>query len=183
MKKKFDIEKELNSLGHQMTTATILAGLFVAGALLVIEVAPDYPDILKKQILIDDPSVFYYSYLKSLGILPFLETWLPNYTSFLLFVFTFSFIVAFLSIIMFLLASYDTDRPHEFIIWKKHGSLLLSICVVISTIFLPYSILRFTTRYPTEFVILFLGILFIILLLQRLYWRMRHITHNPEDYE
>lgn len=183
MPKKLDMEKELNSLGHQMTTATILAGLFVAGALLVIEVAPDYPDILTKKIMIDDHSVFYYNFLQSLGILPFLQKWLPNYTSFLLFVFTFSFIIAFLSIIMFLMASYDADRPHEFIVWKKHGSLLLSICVVISTIFLPYSILRFTTRYPTEFVLAFLGILFFILILQRIYWKLRGITHNPEDFE
>ncbi len=180
---KFNKEKELNNLGHLMTTATILAGLFVAGALLVIEATPGYPEIRNNQILIDDTEVFYYSFLEDINILSILEEYLPTYFEFLLLGFTFAFLVAFLATIMFLLASYDIDRPHEFFVWKKHGTLLLTICVIMSTLFLPYSILRFSSKWPTQWVILFLIVLLIVLLIQRVHWRLRRISHKAEDYE
>ena len=116
-------------------------------------------------------------------ILSILEEFLPTYFEFLLLGFTFAFLVAFLATIMFLLASYDIDRPHEFFVWKKHGTLLLTICVVLSTLFLPYSILRFSSRWPTQWVILFLLVLILVLVFQRFYWRLRIIYHKAEDYE
>ncbi|MFX0116966.1 MAG: hypothetical protein ACFFB3_20635 [Candidatus Hodarchaeota archaeon] len=183
-KYKFSKEKELNNLGHLMTTATILAGLFVAGALLVIEAAQDYPQISDNQILIDDPDVFYYSTLEEApGLMEILEEYLPTYFEFLLLVFTFAFLVAFLATVMFLLASYDIDRPHEYMGWKSSGTLLLTICIILSTLFLPYSILRFASKWPTQWVMLFLAMIIGILIIQRIYWRIRGISHHPGDYE
>lgn len=180
----FSKEKELNNLGHLMTTATILAGLFVAGALLVIEAAPDYSHISENQIIIDDPDVFYYEWLETVpDLLNVLEKYLPTYFEFLLLVFTFAFLVAFLATVMFLLASYDIDRPHEYLAWKKHGTLLLTICVILSTLFLPYSILRFSSKWPSQWVILFVFLLILVIIFQRLYWRIRGTKHRPEDYE
>ncbi|MFQ5980288.1 MAG: hypothetical protein ACE5OZ_19305 [Candidatus Heimdallarchaeota archaeon] len=183
-KYQFNREKELNNLGHLMTTTTILAGLFVAGALLVIEAAPDYDVIYENQIVIDDPDVFYYPVLEeSPGLLDALEKYLPTYFEFMLLVFTFAFLVAFLATIMFLLASYDIDRPHEYFAWKKHGTLLLTVCVVLSSLFLPYSILRFSSKWPSQWVILFLSSIILLIISQRIFWRIRGIKHRPEDYE
>ncbi|MHA2271005.1 MAG: hypothetical protein ACXACI_04020 [Candidatus Hodarchaeales archaeon] len=180
----FSKEKELNNLGHLMTTATILAGLFVAGALLVIEAAPDYSHISNNQIIIDDPNVFYYEWLESVpDLMDVFEEYLPTYFEFLLLVFTFAFLVAFLATVMFLLASYDIDRPHEYMGWKKHGTLLLTICVILSTLFLPYSILRFSTKWPSQWVILFVALLILVIIFQRFYWRIRGTRHRPEDFE
>ncbi|MFX0116965.1 MAG: hypothetical protein ACFFB3_20630 [Candidatus Hodarchaeota archaeon] len=180
----FNKEKELNNLGHLMTTATILAGLFVAAALLVIEAAPDYTQIYENKILIDDPDVFYYPALENIpGLLNFLEEYLPTYFEFLLLGFTFAFLVAFLATVMFLLASYDIDRPHEYFGWKKHGTMLLAICVILSSIFLPYSILRFSSKWPSQWVILFLCLILALIGIQRIYWRISGTSHHAEDYE
>lgn len=181
---KFNREKELSNLGHLMTTATILAGLFVAGALLVIEAAPDYIQISNNQILIDDPNVFYYDFLESIpDLLALLEEYLPTYFEFLLLVFSFAFLVAFMATVMFLLASYDIDRPHEYLGWKKNGTLLLTICIILSSLFLPYSILRFSSKWPSQWTLLFLALIVSLVVGQRLFWRLKGISHRPEDFK
>jgi hypothetical protein len=183
-KYQFNREKELSNLGHLMTTATILAGLFVAGALLVIEAAPDYSHISNNQIIIDDPNVFYYDWLESVpDLMDVFEEYLPTYFGFLLLVFTFAFLVAFMATVMFLLASYDIDRPHEYLGWKKNGTLLLTICIILSSLFLPYSILRFSSKWPSQWTIFFLALIVALVIGQRFFWRVKGISHRPEDFE